>query len=338
MKEAWSSTAHLSVQVIELELTAVSPLGIGRQTGTSLRGALFDSMRSNLNVCLYKHLSSCIPCTLRQVCPLSGLLATVDDEAARGHDVPRPMAIQPPLDEAQTYDAGDAIRFRVILFGSGARYVPYLILAARELERSGLGLRVGAPRRFPPERGMVRLGTVAAINPFTGERAVLRAPDDDTIYPANLTVTSDDVERYATSLPDDEISLQLLTPVRLIEDGRLVRPLRFDALIWRLAERLEALTRYYASRPWTADIRALVERARGVAVHADETRWVDREAHSSRTGRWSPTGGYVGQISFRGDLAPFRSVLAWGTLIHVGKSATRGNGWFTILSAARGSG
>ncbi len=322
---------HLDVQIVELELDVLSPLGLGRHVGAALRGALFESLRSNLNVCLYKHLPSCQPCTLRQVCPLSGLLATVDDEATRGHDAPRPMAIRPPLDGVRVYPVGSVLRFGAALFGDGARYVPYLILAARELERSGLGLRLDTPKRIPPERGLVRLGRVDAVNPFSGARETIRAPDSDLIRASDLKVTARDVEGFAASLPADVITLELLTPLRLVEAGKLVHPLRFDALISRLGDRLHALTRYYGARSSPTDDHRLAEQARGVEVARDETRWIDLETHSSRTGRWSPTGGYVGRITFHGDLAPFLRLLAWGTLTHVGKSATRGNGWYRIL-------
>lgn len=325
-------SCQFQVVVIQFELDVLSPLGLGRHVGAALRGALFESLRSNLNVCLYKHLPSCQPCTLRQVCPLSGLLATVDDEAVRGHDVPRPMVIRPPLDGARAYTAGATLRFGATLFGEGARYVPYLVLAARELERSGLGLRLDAPRRMPPERAVVRLGQVDAVNPFSGVREIIRERDADLIRAPDLIVTARDVESYASSLPTDSLTMELLTPVRLVQSGRLVRPLRFDALVWRLCDRLDALTRYYGAGSSAADHRGLLGQARAIEVARDETRWVDLETHSSRTGRWSPTGGYVGRVTFRGDLTPFLPLLAWGTLTHVGKSATRGNGWYRIVA------
>lgn len=324
------------VQVVEIEVNLITPLGLGRNVGSALRGAIFESMRSNLNVCLYKQLPSCQPCNLRQVCPLSGLLATVDDEAERGHDAPRPMAIRPPLDGRRFYPEGSQLRFAVTLFGDGARYVPYLVLATRELERTGLGLRLGAERREPPERGKVRLGRVEAVHPFTGARETIREAGSDTLRPAELVVTESDVEAYAATLPQDALTLDLLTPIRLVEAGRLVRPLRFDALVWRLADRLESLARHYASSPRDFDRRSLVDQARAIRVGRDETRWVDLESHSGRTGRWSPTGGYVGRITFEGDLAPFLILLAWGTLLQVGKSATRGNGCYQVSTSVEG--
>lgn len=332
MESVQDPVAGLSVQIVELELQILSPLGLGRHVGAALRGALFESLRSNLNVCLYKHLPSCQPCTLRQVCPLSGLLATVDDEATRGHDAPRPMAIRPPLDGVRVYPTGSVLRFGAAFFGDGARYVPYLILAARELERSGLGLRLDAPKRIPPQRGLVRLGRVDAVNPFSGARETIRATDSDVIRASDLKVTARDVASYAASLPARSLTLELLTPLRLVEAGQLVHPLRFDALISRLGERLDALARHYGAGP-VVDGRHLVAQARAVQVARDATRWLDLETHSSRTGRWSPAGGYVGRITFHGDLAPFLPLLAWGTLTHVGKSATRGNGWYRIVAS-----
>jgi hypothetical protein len=326
---------QLIVQVVEIELEPLAPLGLGRNVGAALRGALFESLRWNLNVCLYKHLPSCVPCSLRHVCPLAGLLATVDDDAVRGHDAPRPMTIEPPLGLQRTYPVGSRLRFTLTLLGAGTRYLPYVVLAARELERSGLGRRLDGPAGETRGRAPVRLGRVSAIHPFSGARETIRAPGDDLIRPSSLVVTSADVESFAATLPADAITLDLLTPLRLVEGGRLVHPLRFDALIWRLHDRLTALCRHHAAGgEWIGDSRTLVERARAVRVARDATTWLDLEAHSSRTGRWSPTGGYVGWITFQGELAPFRSLLVWGSLVHVGKSATRGNGWYRVRAPA----
>lgn len=320
----------LRAQLVEFELTSTAPFGLGKQVGSALRGAVFESLRSNLNVCLYKQLPSCQPCTLRQVCPLSGLLATVDDEATRGHDAPRPMTIRPPVDGRRFFPEGSVLNFGTTLFGDGARYVPYLVLAVRELERSGLGLRLGGEQRVPPQRGQVRLGKVEAVHPFSGERETIRESGSGVLQTSHLLVTESDIEAYAATLPQHSLTLDLLTPLRLVDRGQLVRPLRFDALICRLAERLDSLAQHYAGAPLSLDRAVLVDHARSIQVARDETRWVDIESFSGRTGRSSPTGGHVGRITFEGVLSPFLTLLAWGTLSHVGKSATRGNGYYRV--------
>jgi hypothetical protein len=43
-----------------------------------------------------------------------------------------------------------------------------------------------------------------------------------------------------------------------------------------------------------------------------------------------PIGGIVGKATFVGNLGPFRELLVWGELIHVGKSCVKGNGWYVI--------
>ena len=62
-------------------------------------------------------------------------------------------------------------------------------------------------------------------------------------------------------------------------------------------------------------------------------RWVDVVSYSSRTRTRTPIGGLVGQVTLVGDLAPLRELLVWGSLIHVGKNAVKGDGWYTIGAA-----
>jgi hypothetical protein len=53
-------------------------------------------------------------------------------------------------------------------------------------------------------------------------------------------------------------------------------------------------------------------------------------SYSSRQRRRTPIGGLLGDITFAGDLAPLRELLAWGALVHVGKNAVKGDGWYSI--------
>jgi hypothetical protein len=62
----------------------------------------------------------------------------------------------------------------------------------------------------------------------------------------------------------------------------------------------------------------------------DKTRWIDVVSYSSRSRQRTPIGGLVGQVTLAGDLALLRELLVWGSLIHVGKNAVKGDGWYTI--------
>jgi hypothetical protein len=47
-------------------------------------------------------------------------------------------------------------------------------------------------------------------------------------------------------------------------------------------------------------------------------------------GEFQLQGGVVGSVTYAGDLAPFRPLLALGMLVHVGKGAVFGNGQYMV--------
>jgi CRISPR-associated endoribonuclease Cas6 len=54
------------------------------------------------------------------------------------------------------------------------------------------------------------------------------------------------------------------------------------------------------------------------------------KSYSNRQKRSTPIGGLVGTATFQGDLTPFLDLLVIGELIHVGKNAVKGGGWYKI--------
>ncbi len=77
----------------------------------------------------------------------------------------------------------------------------------------------------------------------------------------------------------------------------------------------------------------LLLKAENIQVEKDQTEWDDLKSYSNRQKRLTPLGGFVGKITFTGDLELFREILAWGELLHVGKSVVKGNGWYRIEAA-----
>jgi hypothetical protein len=45
-------------------------------------------------------------------------------------------------------------------------------------------------------------------------------------------------------------------------------------------------------------------------------------------------GGFVGQVTFEGEIEPFLPWLVWGEVVHVGKDAVKGNGRMRISESA----
>jgi CRISPR/Cas system endoribonuclease Cas6 (RAMP superfamily) len=59
------------------------------------------------------------------------------------------------------------------------------------------------------------------------------------------------------------------------------------------------------------------------------SRWLER-SRRTRQGEQQNLSGFVGEVTYRGDLEPFIPLLLLGEYIHVGKNAAFGNGWYQL--------
>lgn len=119
-------------------------------------------------------------------------------------------------------------------------------------------------------------------------------------------------------------------------DAVVVQRPAFHHVLKRLRDRLNALATFYGGGPLDLDFRALGDSAEEVQTVDDQTRWVERARFSARRTTAHDLSGFVGTITFRGDLARFLPLLRAGEYIHVGKNAVFGNGWLEIKAFLSG--
>ncbi len=308
-----------------------TPLELDDHCGAALRGNFFEAVWRRF--CTNKTSPTCAQCPLHSICPVSALVAPLREENPRGRDIPRPYIILPPLGRARRYAPGDRLLFGMTLFGNIVQLLPYIILSLEVVEEAGLG------RKLPENggrRGQFKVQQIESYKPNSPERQVLYTAGKPLVEKPALTVTSTDVAVRAATLPTDKITLNFLTPTRIKDQKRLVRYPEFRPLIHRLLERLDALENEYG----TADEQCMHERqhfvelAEGIQCVEDETSWEEVQSYSYRTKQLSPISGLVGRATFAGNLEPFRELLSWGELVHVGKSCVKGNGWYKIECGA----
>ena len=304
----------------------ITPLGFDEHSGSALRGSFFNAIWQQF--CNNKSSPTCAACPLHTMCPVSSLVAPLREENPRGRDIPRPYVILPPM--GQHYEPGSQLSFGINLFGSIVQLFPYLIMASRVLENTGMGRKLDENRG---QRGKFKIKHIESYNPIKNERQIVYQEGKPKVDVPAVTVTSADVSARAQSLPTDSITLNFLTPTRILSREKLVHHAAFLPLVQRLLERLNALEQAYgieeAQGP-TAISRELVELAGQIECCDDSTHWEDVQSYSRRQNRTTPIGGIQGKATFKGDLAPFRELLVWGELIHVGKNAVKGNGWYRI--------
>jgi hypothetical protein len=223
--------------------------------------------------------------------------------------------------------------FGFSLIGAAAKFYPYVLRALLEMEQHTLGHPL---KELNGKRGHVGLYRVEAVHPFTQQRTCLW--QQGTMYseklPAGITV--DDIRIRAKQLPHHAISINFLSPTRLVAGEHVVRKPDFTVLILRLAERIEQIRQAYGQldereqaggRAWYLALKTQAER---IELLKDETRWVDVQSYSHRQHQQIAIGGLLGKASFIGPLTDFHELLIWGELLRVGKNIVKGAGYYRI--------
>lgn len=308
----------------------VRPLELDEHSGSSLRGNLFEAVWQRF--CNNKAASSCAACPLHTVCPVSALVAPLREENERGRDIPRPYVLLPPLEGERRFAPGEQFTFGITLFGTIIELLPYLLLVTSVLEAAGLG------RRLPENqgrRGTFKIQRIEAYHPIDGTRQVLAEAGKMRVDAPTLSVTSADVKKRAATLSTKRVTIHFLTPTRLQHEKNLVLSPAFQPLVARLLERLALLEQAYGqgdepspSQRW----QELVPLAGKIVCTDDQTQWERVGSYSRRTRYLTQIGGLRGKATFTGDLAPFRELLVWGELVHIGKNAVKGSGWYRLES------
>ena len=125
----------------------------------------------------------------------------------------------------------------------------------------------------------------------------------------------------AGPLPADRVAIRLLSPLKLMHDGRLLKRFTFSQFARTLMRRVSSLAYYYEGAEPELDYRWLSQRSDAVETVFSDCRFV------SWNGR---PAGIVGTAHFGGDLEPFHLLLQLGLATQLGKGASFGFGRYRI--------
>jgi hypothetical protein len=314
---------------IRVRAKATSPLVLREYVGSALRGAFFGALWRRF--CTNQAAPTCAACPLNAVCPVSALVAPLRDEGPRGRDIPRLYAMYAPRSTRGAYGPGDDFSWGLTLFGRQRQLFPYVVMAVHEMAQAGLGLRCAENGHH---RGRFSVEEIAAINPLTGATQTLQAAGARQVAMPDLPVTAADIAAVTEQLPVDRLTLRFHTPARLTDGGQLVHRPEPRPLVQRLLERLTALMREFGDGAPDWDFRGLIDHAATIRIESDQTHWIDLSSYSSRQRRATPIGGFVGEVTYTGDLRPLLPLLVWGSVTQIGKDTVKGNGVYQIIPIA----
>jgi hypothetical protein len=269
-------------------------------------------------VCAVRN-QACPSCILRDKCLYVNLFEPPPPagfaDARKYPRAPAPFMIRPPETNCQAFHPGDALEFELILLGPALEALPYFIYTLVEVGKRGLG----------PERGTYDLTRADWLN----HGIATEVYDGQT---ETLKAVAFGGQPGAGQVEEDvsEITLKLITPLRLKEKGRLVTRLTFPLFMDRLRERIALLSLCYGNGA-PVDLPELEPLSARVRTARDGLYWYDWGRYSTRQKDYMKLGGLRGEIAVQGELAPFMPLLRLGEMVHVGQGTGFGLGRYEAV-------
>lgn len=309
----------LSVLHLRFKVRATTPVAFSEQPGSALRGALYRVMANNFCSEPFERVTP----DHQARCPVCWLLAQENDTNRTGRHLPRPLTIQPP--HGHHFEAGQTFRFGISLIGKAQDFLPFVARAVQKMGSAGVG----------KGRGRFTLLNIEEHSPIQDIARDLM--DGQRVKIPTLHVTAPRIAEISARLPHGSVVIELLSPLRLIANDKLLRKPEPQAFVQRLLERAQTLAEHYgdadpqARAYWRETYDALSVVASTLQLTMNDTEWVEAWSGSERIKGYTPISGLVGRFRWEGDLKPLMAWLMWGQSLHIGKDSVKGNGWYRIV-------
>ena len=136
-----------------------------------------------------------------------------------------------------------------------------------------------------------------------------------------------------TSREANELTLTLLTPLRLKFQNQLQARLPLHGLVRAILRRISTLYECFGEGEPPLDYKGLIARAQDIGVRHSALRWSDWQRYSQRQDQAMLMGGLVGSIAYRGKLGEYLPILRFAEKVHLGKNTTFGLGMIRLAAA-----
>jgi hypothetical protein len=285
----------IPVTLLRFHIQPEAGFDLGPAPGSSLRGAL------------YVALSQRYPGDET----IDWLLRLEDTNTSGGKDVPRPIAVRPLL-------PGGPPEFSLAFYGRAIGAAEKVVNAVPTMGQVGVGR---GRRRFT-------LTGVDVVHPLTGQAKPVASAAGGLAHALPQPPDARQYQAYASLMDTDTLSIRFLTPTRIVLDGHLCHRPLFRPWFQRLLERTRQIGALYADEPHWVPFRDLLAVADGVTIASDDSRWQEAWSGSRRDGMVKPVSGFIGDVTYRGDLAPLLPYVLLGQSLQVGKNTIKGFGWY----------
>lgn len=299
----------IPVTLLDVHIQAYPPLDLGANPGSSLRGALYEALRAMYDT------GRAVARDEADANPVAWLLSLEDEESSGGKDVPRPIALRPPLGESST-----TMTFGLAFYGTGQEQIPMVLTSLPAMGTIGIGRG----------RQTFDLVGVDQLDPLTFASTPLLNRQGQMVTSLAPAPGAQVFEQAAREIDSKLIIVDFLTPTRIVDRGRLCHQPWFRPWFQRLLERTRLISEVYLDTPVWVPFKDLLAAADCVEVVEHHTRWEEMWSGSRRTGQRTPTSGFVGRVAYKGVDEVLLPWLLLGQSLQVGKNTVKGCGWYRM--------
>ena len=304
----------------QFDFQVEKPFVLRHYAGSLLRGLFGHSLKKLL--CLTGK-SDCESCLMWQNCNYPAIFAPPPKahKIQNFSQIPPPYLVQADTVAQKSYQSGDQLVFSQVLAGSALQQLSLIILAWQRALQGNI----------TKSGGSAILRQVAYCDP-NHQTPVIVYQNDDKLRP-HQALYSFHTEHNANA--QDEIQIQLQTPLRVQKHSRVVGPekLRARDFLVSLLRRIELINTFYLHQPLFDDIMKYIHIAENFSLQTDPDQpliWQDWARYSNRQRQKIQLGGITGNFILRGDIAPLLAYLKLGEYLHVGKNTVFGLGKYRI--------
>ncbi len=289
--------------------------------GSTFRGVFGNTFRKV--TCTLKRLK-CENCILKSSCIYSYIFETppIVQSPILNMDkyktVPHPFILEPPLHNGRLYKKGEEIKFSLIIIGKAINYFPFFVYTFEKCGEFGMG----------KGRGKFFLKKVQ------DDKEILYDHLSKNIKSPRKKILeiSESIELKEDKQNIESITINILTPIRIKHERKLLTELYFFVLIKSLMLRLNLIHYFHCEeRDLTWAYKDIIEEAKKIIIKESNIRWFDWSRYSSRQGTKMKLGGIIGKITYEGRIKPYMEILKAGEIFHVGKNTTFGLGKYEII-------
>ena len=315
---------HLTFSKLAFTIEATQPLMLPPYKGSTFRGAFGNQFKSV--VCINRN-GDCESCILAKNCSYYYIFETPNLKNFSWFSspkLPHPFVIEPPLTSRENFKVGEKLCFYLILIGKAIDYLPYFIFVFENIGRTaGLG------RKRRENYGRFKLCCVEdELNNkkiiYDGKEKVLRG---------DLNIQKgDDWNNELEEEISDYLTLRFITPTRLKHNGKYLflhknKDFPVDAFLGNIYRRGFLLTHSHCINE-TESFQ--IPDFSSLELKEMDLEWYDWERYSTRQEQKQQYGGFVGQITLKGDIAKWLQILNMGEVLHVGSGTAFGLGQYIL--------